>query len=61
MGLSKGALIRPIPVRRDLPNMGGFNFVMDEALERAVNELLNLDSYGKSWPSLVPGLTVEVD
>ena len=41
--------------------MGGFNFVMDEALERAVNELLNLDSNGKSPPSLVPGLTVEVD
>ena len=55
-----GLLRGPI-VRHDLPNLGGFNFVMDVALEGGVNESLNLDSHGKSWSSLVLGLTVEVD
>lgn len=48
-------------MRHDLPQLGGFNFVMDEALEGGVNTSLNLDSHGKSWSSLVLGLSVEVD
>ena len=55
-GLLKGRI-----VRHDIPGMHGFNFVMDEALEGGVNESLNLDSHGKSWSSLILGLTVEVD
>lgn len=55
-----GLLRGPI-VRYDLPTLGGFNFVMDVALEGGVNESLNLDSHGKSWSSLILGLTVEVD
>jgi hypothetical protein len=55
-GLLKGDI-----VRHDLPELGGFNFVMDEALEGGVNTSLNLDSHGKSWSSLILGLTVEVD
>jgi len=55
-GLLKGDI-----VRYDLPGLGGFNFVMDEALEGGVNTSLNLDSHGKSWSSLILGLTVEVD
>ena len=55
-GLLKGRI-----VRYDMPGMHGFNFVMDEALEGGVNESLNLDSHGKSWSSLILGLTVEVD
>ena len=47
--------------RYDLPQLGGFNFVMDEALEGGVNESLNLDSHGKSWSSLILGLSVEID
>ena len=54
-------LLRGSIVRYDLPGLHGFNFVMDEALEGGVNESLNLDSHGKSWSSLVLGLTVEVD
>lgn len=54
-------LLRGRIVRYDLPGMHGFNFVMDEALEGGVNESLNLDSHGKSWSSLILGLTVEVD
>jgi len=54
-------LLRGRIVRHDLPHLHGFNFVMDEALEGGVNESLNLDSHGKSWSSLVLGLTVEVD
>jgi hypothetical protein len=34
---------------------------MDEALEGGVNTSLNLDSHGKSWSSLVLGLSVDVD
>lgn len=48
-------------VRYDLPQLGGFNFVLDEALEGGVNESLNLDSHGKSWSSLILGLSIEVD
>jgi hypothetical protein len=33
---------------------------MDEAIEGGVNASLNLDSHGKSWSSLILGLTVEV-
>jgi len=54
-------LLRGSIVRYDLPRLGGFNFVMDEALEGGVNTSLNLDSHGKSWSSLILGLTVEVD
>jgi hypothetical protein len=55
-GLLKGNI-----VRHDLPQLHGFNFVLDEALEGGVNTSLNLDSHGKSWSSLVLGLTVEID
>ena len=55
-GLLKGRI-----VRYDLPGLGGFNFVMDQALEGGVNTSLNLDSHGKSWSSLFLGLTVEVN
>lgn len=55
-GLFKGEI-----TRYDLPQLGGFNFVIDEALEGGVNESLNLDSHGKSWSSLILGLSVEVD
>lgn len=53
-GLFKGEI-----KRYDLPELGGFNFVIDEALEGGVNESLNLDSHGKSWSSLILGLTLE--
>ena len=50
------------PIRRyHLDNLGGLNFVIDEALEGGVNESLNLDSHGKSWSFLLLGLEVEVE
>jgi hypothetical protein len=49
------------PIRRyELDNLGGLNFVIDEALEGGVNESLNLDSHGKSWSFLLLGLEVEI-
>lgn len=48
-------------IRYDLPQLGGFNFVLDNALEGGVNESLNLDSHGKSWSSLILGLRVDLD
>ena len=55
-----GSLLRG-PIRRyHLDNLGGLNFVIDEALEGGVNESLNLDSHGKSWSFLLLGLEVEI-
>ncbi len=34
--------------RYDLPNLPGFNFVIDDVLEGGVNASLNLDGHGKS-------------
>lgn len=53
---SFGTLLRGEIVRYELPQLNGFNFVMDQALEGGVNESLNLDGHGKSWSSLILGL-----
>ena len=52
-------LLKGNVTRYELPQLHGFNFVMDEALEGGVNLSLNLDGHGKSWSSLV--LSLEVD
>ena len=46
--------------RYALPNLNGFNYVMQNALEGGVNESLNLDGHGKSWSSLILGLEIEI-
>ena len=46
------------PAHYGVPGLSGLNFVMDDALEGGVNESLNLDGHGKSWSSLVLGLTI---
>ena len=56
-----GNLLRGRIRRYALDDLGGLNFVMDEALEGGVNESLNLDSHGKSWSYLLLGLEIEVD
>ena len=55
-----GALLTGDVTRYDLPQLHGFNFVMQNALEGGVNESLNLDGHGKSWSSLVLGLEIEI-
>lgn len=35
-------------VRYDLPNLGAFNFVLDDVLEGGVNASLGLDGHGKA-------------
>jgi len=55
-----GALLTGEIKRYDLPDLHGFNFVMQNALEGGVNESLNLDGHGKSWSSLVLGLEIEI-
>ncbi|MGU3496142.1 hypothetical protein ACLBXM_19040 [Xanthobacteraceae bacterium A53D] len=35
-------------VRYDLPNLGAFNFVLDDVLDGGVNASLGLDGHGKS-------------
>lgn len=53
-------LLRGSIVRYDLPQLHGYNFVMDNALEGGVNESLNLDGHGKSWSSLILSLQLRL-
>lgn len=46
--------------RYDLPNLPGFNFVIDEVLEGGVNASLNLDGHGKSLSFHLLSLEVTV-
>lgn len=55
-----GPLLTGTVRRYDLPGLGGFNLVMDGALEGGVNGSLNLDGHGKSWSALVLGIEVEL-
>ena len=55
-----GALLTGDITRYELPDLDGFNFVMQHALEGGVNESLNLDGHGKSWSSLILGLEIEI-
>lgn len=56
-----GALLRGTITRYDLPEHGGFNFVMTDTLEGGVNESLNLDGHGKSWSSLILGIEIALE
>lgn len=56
-----GDLLRGNVERFELPHLHGLNFVMDNALEGGVNTSLNLDSHGKSWSSLILGLSITLD
>jgi hypothetical protein len=53
-------LIRGEVRRYPVPHLHGLNFVLEHALEGGVNTSLNLDAHGKSWSSLVLGLTLDV-
>jgi hypothetical protein len=55
-----GALFTGEVTRYELPQLKGFNFVMQNALEGGVNESLNLDGHGKSWSSLLLGLEIDI-
>ncbi|MBR0643223.1 AtuA-related protein [Plastoroseomonas hellenica] len=46
--------------RYDLPNLGAFNFVVDDALEGGVNGSLNLDGHGKTSSFRLLSLTVTI-
>jgi len=46
--------------RYDLPNLDGFNFVIDEVLQGGVNGALNLDGHGKTLSFRLLGLTLRV-
>lgn len=46
--------------RYDLPLLGAFNFVVDDALEGGVNSALNLDGHGKSHSFRLLGIDVEI-
>ena len=46
--------------RYDLPNLCGFNFIIDDALEGGVNGALNLDGHGKALSFRLLALEIEV-
>ncbi len=46
--------------RYDMPNLCGFNFVIDDALEGGVNGALNQDGHGKTLSFRLLTLEVEV-
>ena len=55
-----GALVQGAVARYDLPNIGAFNFVLEEALKGGVNDSLALDTHGKSRSSVFLSMPVEV-
>jgi hypothetical protein len=56
-----GALFTGEVTRYELPELHALNFVLRNALEGGVNESLNLDGHGKSWSSLLLGLSIEIE
>jgi hypothetical protein len=55
------SLRAPASVRRyDLPNLGAFNFVIDEVLGGGVNNSLFLDKHGKGLSFLLLSLEIRV-
>jgi hypothetical protein len=54
-------LRNPTTVKRyDLPNLGAFNFVLDEVLEGGVNNSLFLDKHGKGLSFLLLSMKVKI-
>src|SRR3954451_12981274 len=55
-----GKLTRGSVTRYALPNLGAFNFVLEETLQGGVNDSLNLDTHGKSRSAVLLAMSVEV-
>ncbi len=55
-----GSLVQGAVTRYELPNIGAFNFVLEEALQGGVNDSLALDTHGKSRSSVFLAMEVEV-
>jgi len=54
-----GKLTRGNVTRYALPNLGAFNFVLEETLQGGVNDSLNLDTHGKSRSSVLLAMMVD--
>src|SRR6476660_5403961 len=55
-----GKLTRGNVTRYASPNLGAFNFVLEETLQGGVNDSLNLDTHGKSRSAHLLAMRVEV-
>jgi hypothetical protein len=55
-----GRLVSGSVTRFDLPNLGAFNFVLEETLQGGVNDSLNLDTHGKSRSAVLLAMMVDV-
>ena len=55
-----GTLVRGNVTRYALPNLGAFNFVLEETLQGGVNDSLNLDTHGKSRSSVLLAMVIDI-
>jgi hypothetical protein len=55
-----GKLVRGKVTRYALPNLGAFNFVLEETLQGGVNDSLNLDTHGKTRSAMLLAMLIEV-
>src|SRR5436190_23266483 len=55
-----GKLTRGNVTRYALPNLGAFNFVLEETLQGGVNDSLNLDTHGKTRSAVLLAMLIEV-
>lgn len=53
-------LVEGAVTRYDLPNIGAFNFVLEQALQGGVNDSLALDTHGKSRSSVFLAMEIDV-
>ena len=55
-----GKLVRGEVTRYALPNLGAFNFVLEETLRGGVNDSLNLDTHGKTRSAVLLAMLIDV-
>ena len=55
-----GKLTRGPVMRYALPNLGAFNFVLEETLQGGVNDSLNLDTHGKTRSAVLLTMLIDV-
>ena len=55
-----GELTRGDVRRYVLPNLGAFNFVLEETLQGGVNDSLNLDTHGKTRSAALLAMLIDV-
>jgi hypothetical protein len=55
-----GRLVSGTVTRYALPNLGAFNFVLEDTLQGGVNDSLNLDTHGKTRSAVLLSMLIDV-